>query len=113
MCSGCGSEAMSWTRVSLLTNVTRDPAGMVRVRCDTPVDVIVIVEVPGVGDGVGEGEGEGEGDGVGDADAGVALLPPHAMPIITTAATQNDAAAKLIRFHAGDRSIIRRTSLKC
>jgi hypothetical protein len=102
---------MSWTRVSLLTKVTRDPAEIVTVRGDTPLAVIVIVEVPGVGDGVGEGEGEG--DGVGDADAGVALLPPHPMPIITTAATQNDAAAKFIRFHAGDRSIIRRTSLKC
>ena len=96
---------MSWTRVSLLTNVTRDPAEIVTVRGDTPLAVIVIVEVPGVG--------EGEGDGAGVGDAGVALLPPHPMPIITTAATQNDAAAKLIRFHAGDRSIIRRTSVKC
>jgi len=91
--------------VSLLTNVTRDPAEIVTVRGDTPLAVIVIVEVPGVG--------EGEGDGAGVGDAGVALLPPHPMPIITTAATQNDAAAKLIRFHAGDRSIIRRTSVKC
>ena len=99
---------MSWTRVSLLTKVTRDPAEIVTVRGDTPLAVIVIVEVPGVGDGVGEGEG----DGVGDAGV-VELLPPHPMPIITTAATQNDAAAKLVRFHAGDRSIIRRTSLKC
>ena len=97
---------MSWTRVSLLTKVTRDPAEIVTVRGDTPLAAIVIVEVPGVGDGVGEGEG----DGVGEAGV-VELLPPHPMPI-TAAATQNDAAAKLVRFHAGDGSIIRRTSLK-
>jgi hypothetical protein len=101
---------MSWTRVSLLTKVTRDPAEIVTVRGDTPLAVIVIVEVPGVGGGVGEGEGEG--DGLGEAGVELLLLPPHPMPI-TTAATQNDAAAKRIRFHAGDRSIIRRTSLKC
>ena len=95
---------MSWTRVSLLTKVTRDPAGIVTVRGDTPLAVIVIVEVPGVGFGVGEGEG----DGVGEAG----VEPPHPVPVITTAATQN-AAAELIRFHAGDRSIIRRTFLKC
>ena len=105
MCSGCGSDAMSCTRLSLLTKVTRDPAEMGSVRGDTPVDVIVIVP------GVGVGEGEGDGDEVGEA--GVELLPPQPMPIITTAATQNDAAAKLIRFDARDRSIIRRTSLKC
>jgi hypothetical protein len=99
---------MSWTRVSLLTKVTRDPAEMVTVRGDTPVDVIVIVEVPGVGGG----EGDGDGDGV-VGEAAVELLPPHATPIITTAATQNEAAAKLIRFHVGDCSIIRRTFLRC
>lgn len=99
---------MSCTRLSLLTKVTRDPAEMVTVRGDTPVDVIVIVEVPGVGGGVGEGEGDGDEVG----EAGVELLPPQPMPIITTAATQNDATAKLIRFHVRDRSIIRRTFLK-
>ena len=97
---------MSWTRVSLFTKVTRDPAAIVTVRGDTPLEVIVIVAVPGVGFGVGEGEGDGVGE------AGVELLPPHPVPVITTPATQN-AAAKLIRFHAGDRSIIRRTFLKC
>jgi hypothetical protein len=97
---------MSWARVSLLTKVTRDPGEMVTVRGDTPVDVIVIVDVPGVGFGVGEGVGVGE--------TGVELLLlPHPMLIITAAATQNDAAATLVRFHLGDRSIIRRTSLKC
>ena len=54
---------MSWTRVSLLTKVTRDPAAIVTVRGDTPLEVIVIVAVPGVGFGVGEGEGEGDGVG--------------------------------------------------
>jgi hypothetical protein len=89
-----------------LTKVTRDPGEMVTVRGDTPVDVIVIVEVPGVGFGVGEGDGVGE--------AGVELLLlPHPMLVITTAATQNGAAAQLIRFQVGDRSVIRRTSLKC
>ena len=97
---------MSWTRVSLLTNVARDPAGMVKVRCDTPVDVIVIVAVPGVGFGVGEGEGDGVGE------AGVELLPPHPRAITTKVAMQNDEATSQIRLRAGDRSTIRRTSLK-
>ncbi|MGH9254925.1 MAG: hypothetical protein ACRD3C_10190 [Vicinamibacterales bacterium] len=52
---------MSCARVSLFTNVTRDPAEMVTVRGDTPVDVMVIVAPLGVG------VGEGDGDGVGDA----------------------------------------------
>jgi hypothetical protein len=95
---------MSCTRLSLLTKVTRDPAGMVTVRGDTPVDVIVMVEVPG------EGDGEGDGDGLGEA--GVELLPPHPMPITTSAATQNDDAARPRRLHVADRSTIRRTSLK-
>jgi hypothetical protein len=101
---------MSWTRVSLLTKVTRDPAEIVTVRGDTPLEAIVIVAVPGVGFGVGEGEGEGEGDGVGEA--GVELLPPHPRAIRTKVATQNDEATSQIRLRAGDRSTIRRTSLK-
>ena len=97
---------MSWTRVSLLTKVTRDPAGIVTVRGDTPLAVIVIVEVPGVGFGVGEGEGDGVGE------AGVELLPPHPRAITTNVVTQNDEATSQIRLRAGDRSTIRRTSLK-
>jgi hypothetical protein len=105
VCSGCGSDAMSCTRLSLLTKVTRDPAAMVTVRGDTPLDVIVMVEVPGVGGGEGEGDGEGVGE------AGVELLPPHPMPT-TSAATQNDEAAFPRRLPVADRSIIRRTSVK-
>lgn len=67
---------MSCVRVPLLTNVTREPAGTVSARGDTPLAVIVMVRFPpgaGVGDGVGVGEGDGEGDGVvGDEP------PPHA-----------------------------------
>ena len=99
---------MSWTRVSLLTKVTRDPAEIVTVRGDTPFEVIVIVEVPGVGFGVGEGEGEGDGVG----EAGVELLPPHPSAITTNIATQTEDATNQIRLRAGDRSTIRRTSLK-
>ena len=40
---------MSCTRVSLFTKVTREPAGTVSVRGETPVDVIVNVVPPGVG----------------------------------------------------------------
>jgi hypothetical protein len=68
----------------------------------------VIVAVPGVGFGVGEGEGEGDGVG----EAGVELLPPHPRAIRTKVATQNDEATSQIRLRAGDRSTIRRTSLK-
>jgi hypothetical protein len=99
---------MSWTRVSLFTKVTRDPAAIVTVRGDTPLEVIVIVAVPGVGFGVGEGEGEGDGVG----EAGVELLPPHPRAITTSAAAQNDEATSQIRLRAGNRSTIRRTSLK-
>ena len=105
MCSGCGSDAMSCTRLSLLTKVTRDPAEMVTVRGDTPLEVIVMVDAPGVGGGVGEGDGLGE--------AGVELLLPHPMPTTTSAATQNDEAAFPRRLHVADRSTIRRTFLKC
>jgi hypothetical protein len=98
---------MSWMRVSLLTKVTRDPAGIVTVRGDTPLAVIVIVEVPGVGFGVGEGEGAGVGE------AGVVeLLPPHPRAITTSVAAQNDKATSQILFRVGDCSIIRRTFLK-
>ena len=97
---------MSWTRVSLLTKVTRDPAAIVTVRGDTAFAVIVIVAVPGVGFGVGEGEGDGVGE------AGVELLPPHPRAITTNVATQQEEATSQIRLRAGDRSTIRRTSLK-
>ncbi len=92
----------------MLTKVTRDPAEIVTVRGDTPLEVIVIVAVPGVGFGVGEGEGEGDGVG----EAGVELLPPHPRAITTKVAMQNDEATSQIRLRAGDRSTIRRTSLK-
>ena len=99
---------MSWTRVSLLTKVTRDPAAIVTVRGDTPLEVIVIVAVPGVGFGVGEGEGEGDGVG----EAGVELPPPHPRAITTSVAAQKAEATSQIRLRAGDRSTIRRTFLK-
>ena len=97
---------MSWTRLSLLTKVTRDPAAIVTVRGDTPLEVIVIVAVPGVGFGVGEGEGEGVGD------AGVELPPPHPSAITISVAAHHDEATSQIRFRAGDRSTIRRTFSK-
>ena len=96
-------------RVSLLTKVTRDPAAIVTVRGDTPLEVIVIVAVPGVGFGVGEGEGEG--DGVGEAGV-VELLPPHPRAITTSVAAQNDETTSQILLRAGDRWTIRRTFLK-
>ena len=53
---------MSWTPVSLFTNVTREPAATVTDRGDAPADVIVIVApaegvVVGVAVGVGALEG--------------------------------------------------------
>jgi hypothetical protein len=67
---------MSWARLSLLTNVTREPAATVTSRGDTPLEVIVIVALVGAGVGVDVGVGVGVGDG----EAGVELLspPPHA-----------------------------------
>ena len=70
---------MSCGRLSLLTNVTRDPAGTVRVRGDTPDDVMVKVVPPGVG--------VGEGDGVGDGVDGEESLPPHAAMATSAANT--------------------------
>src|SRR5690349_18787919 len=43
VCSGCGFEFMSCGRLSLLTNVTREPAATVMVFGETPAAVIVIV----------------------------------------------------------------------
>ena len=50
---------MSWDRVSLFTNVTRDPAETVINLGEAPL-----------------GEGEGEGAGVSDGVVGVELSPP-------------------------------------
>jgi hypothetical protein len=58
---------MSCGRLSLLTNVTRDPTDTVTAFGDTPLAVMVIVaplDPPGEGVGVGE--------------LGVLSLPPHA-----------------------------------
>jgi hypothetical protein len=93
---------MSCTRESLLTNVTRDPAGTVSVRGDTPADVIVNVVPPGVGVGVGVGVGDGVGDGVGEGDES---LPPHAA--VATAAARTTARSQ----ESGE--VIRRTSWRC
>ena len=49
---------MSWDRLSLFTNVTRDPAETVVDLGETPLDVIVIVAPLDEGEGDGEGEGE-------------------------------------------------------
>src|SRR5262245_27304913 len=46
VCSGCGFEFMSCGRLSLLTNVTREPAATVTALGDTRADVIVIVAAP-------------------------------------------------------------------
>ena len=66
---------MSWTRVSLLTKVTRDPAEIVTLRGETAFPDIVIVAPPGVGVGVGDGAGAGEGA------EGELELPPHATAV--------------------------------
>ena len=71
---------MSWARLSLFTNVTRDPTGTANVRGDTLFAVIVIVMEPGVG----LGEGVGAGDGVEEGEAGLEP-PPHPIPSTATA----------------------------
>ena len=43
LCSGCGSDVMLWERVSLFTNITRDPGDTVTWLTLTPAEVIVIV----------------------------------------------------------------------
>lgn len=112
---------MSWTRVSLLTNVTRVPGATVNVFGETPADVIVKVVPPlgvgdgvglGVGDGVGLGAGEGAGLGAGEgagfgAGDGAGLgagegdglgdvsLPPQAPTVRSIAAP----TAVIVRFH--------------
>src|SRR5690349_17454046 len=43
VCSGCGFEFMSCGRLSLLMNVTREPAVIVTLLGETPAEVIVIV----------------------------------------------------------------------
>jgi hypothetical protein len=82
---------MSCTRVSLLTNVTREPVEIVTERGDTPLAVIVIVDPDGVGVGLG-----------------VVGVPPPPPP--QAAAVRNAAAA------AAPRTVtfldIRRTSSK-
>ena len=57
MCAGCWLDAISCTRLSLFTNVTREPTDTVTEFGETPFDVMVMVApVDGVGVGVGEGE---------------------------------------------------------
>jgi hypothetical protein len=82
---------MSCGRLSLFTNVTRDPADTVTVRGETPLDVIVIVAplVPPPGDGVGDGE------------LGLLSPPPQA-----TAVSNSSGAAAPEKWL----SLIRRTS---
>src|SRR5205823_2257100 len=65
VCSGCGSESISWIRVSLFTNVTRVPAGIVNVFGDTTPPAAIVIVVPPLGEGVGVGVGAGVGVGVG------------------------------------------------
>ena len=50
-------DAISCTRLSLFTSVTREPTDTVTEFGETPFDVMVMVApVDGVGVGVGEGE---------------------------------------------------------
>jgi hypothetical protein len=79
---------MSCARLSLLTNVTRDPAETVMARGEAPLDVMVIVAPPGEGVGVGE--------------LGLLSSSPHA-----TAASAITSAAD-----RHERPSIRRTSSK-
>ena len=71
---------MSWARVSLLTNVTRDPGEIVTLRGETAFPEMVIVAAPGVGAGVGFGAGAGAGAGAGEGAEGeeLELLPQAA-----------------------------------
>ena len=94
-CSGCGFDTMSCARLSLLTNVTREPIATVIAFGDaTPAALMVIVVPPlgaGVGVGVGAGAGAGAGDGLGagvgagdglgDGEVGELLPPPHAATV--------------------------------
>ena len=98
---------MSCARLSLFTNVTRDPTGTLIDRGDAPLDVIVIVMPPGAG------PGEGFGFGAGVGEDGVLLLPPPQ----PRAATTNIAAGSMSARRKGaalvqDWCTIRRTSLK-
>jgi hypothetical protein len=75
--SGCGSEFISCGRLSLLTNVTREPGATVMSRGETPFAVMVmVVEAVGV---------PGDGEGVGELGL---LPPPHATAraVVTVAA---------------------------
>ena len=80
---------MSWARLSLLVNVTRDPTGIVTDFGDTPLEVMVIVAaiVPPVLDG-----DEGES------------LPPQAESV--------SARAAAARGSEGSRLNIKRTFVK-
>src|SRR5688572_8813288 len=107
--SGWGSEAMSWARLSLFTNVTRDPTGTANVRGDTLFAVIVIVIVPGVG----LGEGVGAGDGVEEGEAGLEP-PPQPVPSTATAPTaQNSERTRGGRKCMDNKHPTRRTFWKC
>ena len=58
VCSGWGSEFMSWPTLSLFTKVTRAPRATTMSFGDTPADVMVIVVVlPPAGGGAGGGGG--------------------------------------------------------
>jgi hypothetical protein len=93
---------MSCTRLSLFTNVTRDPGATVTLRGETPLDVMVMVVVP---PGEGEGDGDGDGEGDGEGDVGPSLPPPHA----AADARRHSAADTASRFSLR----IRRTSSRC
>ena len=83
--------------LSLLTNVTRPPTGIVTYRGEAPADVIVIVAADGLGLGVGVGAGVGLGE-LGESP------PPHdAATVATSIAVHRET---MIFF-------IRKTSLKC
>ena len=76
---------MSCTRLSLLTNVTRDPAATVTERGETPLDVMVIVALDGAGVGLGVGVGE----------LGVPLPPPPPHDTVVSAAIETTKATAL------------------
>src|SRR4030095_5415062 len=99
VCCGCGSEFISCGRLSLLTNVTRDPGATVTFFGDTPLAVIVIVAatVPPVPPPPPPPPPEGPVPGL--------SLPPQADANSASATIEDAAANRCV--------VIRRISSRC